>query len=109
MKIRNGFVSNSSSSSFVVLGARISEKKLKKMGWYDDEYGQTDEVPEGISIYYVDDKDGYIVGKPLCNSEESYGLDYAELSVVDDLIKMEIEMEAILKCPVKLIMGTRPT
>mgnify|MGYP006871771602 FL=1 len=109
MKIRYGFVSNSSSSSFVVLGAHIPEKELKKMGWYDDEYGQTDEVPKGISIYYVEGKKGYIVGKPLCNSEESYGLDYAELSVVDDLIKMEIEMETLLKRPVKLIMGTRPT
>jgi hypothetical protein len=32
MKIRNGFVSNSSSSSFVIRGIKITEEELQKIG-----------------------------------------------------------------------------
>ena len=111
MKTRNGFVSNSSSSSFVVLGAQISEEELRKLGWYSDEMGpETGTAPKGVSIYYysMDKKREYIVGQRLCDSDENCGLDYAEWPL-DKLNVISKEMEVALNRPVKLIMGTRPT
>ena len=51
MKIRNGFVSNSSSSSFLIFvnDSSIIDELNKKSGWYnDDEAYETD--------YYVDEE-----------------------------------------------------
>lgn len=42
MKIRNGFVSNSSSSSFVVLGYRMTQAQLEEVGI------SVENPPEGI-------------------------------------------------------------
>jgi hypothetical protein len=55
MKIRNGFVSNSSSSSFIVLGILISPS----------DYDSTIHEKNGITSIYDDDHDKYIVGKKI--------------------------------------------
>jgi hypothetical protein len=55
MKIRNGFVSNSSSSSFVILGAVIAAK----------DYNEEIHEKNGIKNIYNDYKDQYYVGKLL--------------------------------------------
>ena len=105
MKIRSGFVSNSSSSSFVIVGDYIKESELTDMGWWDDEDGgETDKVPEGIKIYYAEDDRGYLVGKPLCECDDTIGdgeYDNKEVTTIFN------ETKKILKRPVKLIMGTR--
>ena len=67
MKIRNGFVSNSSSSSFVVQKRMISHyqfckifdhiEEAKKMGWYADENDRWDitESDDTIKLYTIID------------------------------------------------------
>jgi hypothetical protein len=108
MKVRNGFVSNSSSSSFVVIGVRLSHSKLVKLGWYDEDTGgETDKIPSGISIYYDEHDDGYLVGKMLCESDEQ-GLGCTDLTT-DELSDIISDVNNKLNKPVKLMMGTRPT
>jgi len=108
MKTRNGFVSNSSSSSFVVVGTRFKNEKLIQMGWRDEDFNEYyDKIPEGISIYYSGNNDGYIVGKPLCKSHD-WGLENCELTSYE-LVDIINDVTFKLKYPVKLLIGTRPT
>jgi len=66
MKIRNGFVSNSSSSSFIIHGVKITNKedieKLTKLSWPEQsELGL--ELEEDRYFFGGNDKDNdYIVG-----------------------------------------------
>jgi hypothetical protein len=107
MKTRNGFVSNSSSSSFVVLGAKISQNELETMGWLDEDFCYTHKQPQGISILYIDGFDEHLVGIQLCESEE-WGITSAELTL-DELKIKESNLQKILNRPIKLFMGTRST
>ena len=104
MKIRNGFVSNSSSSSFVCIGARMSEKQLKELGWCDED-GITENVPEGFEVLYTEYGDGDIVGIVLASGEDS--LDNVELTEYE-ISKTMAKVEKVLGKPVKLFIGTRP-
>lgn len=107
MKTRQGFVSNSSSSSFVVIGARIPQSELRDLGWEDEEAGYDyDKIPEGIQVYY--DDNAYIVGTPICKSED-WGLCGNEMTQTQI---SEVFYQVSRKLPgkeIKLLMGTRPT
>lgn len=96
MKIRNGFVSNSSSSSFIMIG--VSSSVLKKP--FDKN--------TGLEELYVERKNcDYIIGNVL--SDDEY-LEDGDLSV-DTMIEWSDKISKLLDVPaseVKLYYGIRP-
>jgi hypothetical protein len=105
MKIRNGFVSNSSSSSFVIAGIKVSVTALtadQREELYDDgdlivASGPDDGVPKGVLI----------IGKPLAEVEEGY-LDYGQftLAQIAQLIA-DVEAKTGLTGEQGVFTGTR--
>jgi hypothetical protein len=68
MKIRNGFVSNSSTSSFVLIGFKISNEEAN--GFYED-----DDRDDSITVVDTGDKDSYYAGYEIANSHDEEYLD----------------------------------
>jgi len=122
MKTRQGFVSNSSSSSFVIVGTKLTKKleaaikeKLGVAAGDDDwQYEKEDEIHKlGIEILYTEDtKDGcYTVGKVLADVASDGDCLESQSYSIDDLTKMAKEVRKVLgeNVDVKLMMGTRPS
>lgn len=97
MKIRNGFVSNSSTSSFVVVGFKISPEEYRKK-------------INGAGATYEDavylDSSGYLVGEVISNGEE---LDDSEISILDlyDIVDNVSRKYGVNESQIKLYTGTR--
>ena len=100
MKLRTGFVSNSSTSSFICLGIKATEEDLKKIWpkWDDDDFdvweveGQDDDNPSLIDAF----EDGnYIVGEYL----SSWSDEDCEMVEIDiqDLLKHSPQVEKVEK------------
>ncbi len=105
MKIRTGFVSNSSSSSFVLIGKKMSMDELVEK-FPGDEDWVYDRVEEKGLIYFGEESD--VIGKELARSEDEV-MEETELSFSDLEREAKIVAE-ILNVPleeIKLITGTR--
>lgn len=107
MKIRNGFVSNSSSSSFVLIGCEISNENLAKV--FDVNLDDDDlyEVIESETDLYWDEKQG-IIGYTIADGDEfDFGGDVLTIAEVMEKAK---ELSKQLKVPleeIKIISGRR--
>ena len=100
MKIRSGFVSNSSSSSFIIIG-------VGKTGNCDEERELYEK--EGLETLYVESKFDYITGIVIVDNDEY--LDEHEISI-SEFNEMTQKVANILNVDiseVKLFTGTRPS
>ena len=91
MKVRNGFVSNSSSSSFVVRGVKISKQKLAEalgLEELDDTYDifKKPLITRNAGNYFTSDKDAYlIVGKKLMELDDGEVVAIKEYTEAQDI------------------------
>jgi hypothetical protein len=99
-----GFISNSSSSSFVILGIETKWKDNKEIDIY--EYAQG----EDLEVVYLEN-DNYVVGKSLADCDDYLGdANYSleEMKKLSEEAKKKCEKMGI-KGELKLYMGTRPS
>ena len=67
MKYRNGFVSNSSSSSFVMVGCPLTKEIMEKFSITPDFIESY-----GFLVYVEANEYDYILGKQICSVEDDY-------------------------------------
>jgi hypothetical protein len=98
MKIRNGFVSNSSSSSFLIYGTTIDISDIDMPDDVEDSYEYLEEKfkDTDINVYYVGDDDGYYyIGKSWSNiGDDETGKQFK--NNVENILKEKLGNE--IKC-----------
>ena len=107
MKIRNGFVSNSSSSSFVIAGilrpsielTNEKKKHIQSNGKFTLLEGNDDGMPDGK----------YILGKIIAEVDSDDGNISEAMYEISDLHDIEKEVQELLgtEDKIKIISGTR--
>jgi len=108
MKRRNGFVSNSSSSSFVIVGIKLDKKLLEELHEKFNVEHLGDVRFKNKITYLSDDGPGYI-GRLICDvSSESSELQESEISL-SEFASLDDHLEEIMgkKMKSKIYTGTR--
>ena len=105
MKIRNGFVSNSSSSSFVLIGCKMSDEDLVKALNVDTDnlYNTINEM----GLFW--DSEDEIIGYTIAKGNDYDEFDGDEISIIELMEKAKGLSES-LSVPleeIKIISGTR--
>ena len=86
MKIRTGFISNSSSSSFVISKHFMTDEQIKEFNEFKNNLSKIDE--DGYECYYYTDEDEYYIcgDGDRCEYEDkliekliSMGIDYKKI------------------------------
>jgi len=92
MKIRNGFVSNSSSSSFIILGVKSNEQ-------YDG---------PGIDSIYIEEPDyDYVNGIKIIDSDYFDEIEELSLDTMNEYVEKISTTLNVEKSEIKLIYGCR--
>jgi len=104
MKIRQGFVSNSSSSSFVLVGCQMSDEALAKALNVDTD--DLYDIMNGGDLFW-DAEDG-IVGYTIASGDDSYFS--GDTMTIPELMEKAKEISEKLSVPleeIKIISGIR--
>ena len=106
MKIRSSFVSNSSTSSFVLLGVELTEAEEERL---TGEHDHISEMTEDAGLGYVgaEYRERPLIGRMLTEGDDYGQLKTAEISL-EELDKMAkvLKEQYGLSGKVKLYMGT---
>jgi hypothetical protein len=108
MKIRNGFVSNSSSSSFVIVGCKLSRAEVDDfMAKFEGTLNARDDVWYELNKQniFVDNDYLNIVGKCLADFDED---EVKKITMsLDEIKDLFTEVEKMLGKKPEIICGTR--